>query len=856
MCADYAERLTGFALLARFTDTDDRDQAGHDRRFRLRANQRRSLAVIAAAFGMSQNHITGAGIANHPGRDITGVRTAGIRVTVLCADQNGAIATMPGDRGQQGGRWADQNIDPGRGCQGGLRLQLVEKTQIRAQAMHLPVPGNQHASCHLAPHFSHPRYSRRINTRLDAGVSRKHAGGNLERLHLPMPQPLMLATANLRRYLAAIAFQRPCQSMLTNFRAFAQSPFALVIIVLLVLGFALYGVSGIFTGSGTAVVVVGNEQISQRELAQAFEREMQAVQEQNPDLTREEALQAGLGDQVLQRLIVQAAFHAKARELGIVTSDRALTTELRNYQAFLNPVTGAFDASLYRSALQNARYAPAEFERSIAEDMTRSQLAGALTAGDLNPTRMAETRYLVQQEQRRIRALILDASEADPIPDPTDEQLQAFIDANPDQVDRLGLPVFNAPEFRAITLVRFQLEDYILDVDLDESILRETYDYQVENGVLGTPAQRSFVQLITPDQATADQVAARLAAGESAEAIAAELGLDTPLSQTDAQAYQVPDSQLAIAIFAMTEGETGAIEGSFGWSAIQITAATDAVVPSFDDQLDALRTEAARAEATNAMYDAMAAFEQERSNGATLEDAAERAGVPLEAYVPLDQYARAQDGEIDFERFQSLASDVLRVAFEQFAGFAINLEQYNETDWFTLRVDDIIPSQPRALEDVREQAEAIWRAAEADTQLQARADEALAQLQAGDDMELVVLTSGGRIETSTLKRDETAGSFAAHVVGQAFSLEPGIPSQVVRRGAGPHMIVIVDEILPADLARAGLGEVEQRAAAIATEINDDILVSAQTALLSEYEIDGSSVDQRLRAAALGQTETP
>tara|TARA_R110000868_G_scaffold137447_11_gene351011 strand:- start:18 stop:1952 length:1935 start_codon:yes stop_codon:yes gene_type:complete len=644
--------------------------------------------------------------------------------------------------------------------------------------------------------------------------------------------------------------------MLTNFRAFAQSPFALVIIVLLVLGFALYGVGGIFTGSGTAVVVVGNEQISQRELAQAFEREMQGVQEQNPELTREQALQAGLGDQVLQRLIVQAAFFAKARELGLVTSDRALSTELRNYEAFLNPVTGAFDTTLYRSTLQNARFAPAEFERSITEDMTRAQLAGALTAGDLNPTIMAGTRYLVEQEQRRIRALILDASEADAIENPTDEQLQAFIDANPDQVDQLGLPVFTAPEFRAITLVRFRLEDYILDVDVDESVLRETYEYQVENGVLGTPAQRSFVQLITPDETTAGQVASRLAAGESAEAIAAELGLDTPLSQTDAQAYQVPDSRLATAIFDMADGETGAIEGSFGWSAIQITAATDATVPSFEDQLDALRTEAARAEATNTMYDAMAAFEQERSNGATLEDAAQRAGVPLEAYVPLDQYARAQDGEIDFQRFQALASDVLRVAFEQFADFAINLEQYNETDWFTLRVDDIIPSQPRDLADVREEAEAIWRAAEADTQLQARADEALVQLQAGDDMDMVVLTSGGRIETSTLKRDETAGSFAAHIVGQAFGLNPGEPAMAVRRGGGPHMIIIVDEIIPSDLARAGLGEVEQRAGAIAAEINDDILVSAQTALLSEYEIDGSSVDQRLRAAALGQTETP
>lgn len=643
--------------------------------------------------------------------------------------------------------------------------------------------------------------------------------------------------------------------MLSNFRAFAQSPIALVIIVLLVLGFALYGVGGIFTGSGTAVVVVGNEQISQRELAQAFERELQQIQAQNPDATREQALQGGFGDQVLQRLIVQSAFYDKARTLGLVTSDRALTTELRSYQAFHNPVTGEFDADTYRSALLNARYAPAEFERSVSEDLTRSQLAESLTAGHRIPTGMAATRYLVQQEQRRMRALILDASAADDIADPTDEQLQAYIDANPGQVDELGLPVFTAPEYRAITLVRFQLEDFITDVEIDEAVLRESYAYSVENGELGTPAQRSLTQILVPDEATARAVETRVAAGEDPAAITADLGLDAPLTQNDVQAYQIPDSTLASAVFTMDAEQSAAIQGNFGWSVVRIDAASEAVIPSFEEQMPELRSEAARATATDAMFDAMAAFEQERANGATLEDAARRAGIPLEAYVPLDQYARDQSGEIDFERYNALAPDILRVAFEQFAGFAIDIQQFNDTDWFTLRVDEIIPEHARELGEVRDEAADIWRAAELDTQLQARADEAMAQLQAGDSMDLVVLTAGGRIESSTLKRDETAGSFAANVVGQAFSLDIGQPSMVARRGRGPHMIVVVDEIIPADLARAGLGAVEQLASAIDSEISDDILVSAQTALLAEYGIDGESIDRRLQAGALGQTET-
>tara|TARA_R110000868_G_scaffold2321_10_gene17345 strand:+ start:8050 stop:9984 length:1935 start_codon:yes stop_codon:yes gene_type:complete len=644
--------------------------------------------------------------------------------------------------------------------------------------------------------------------------------------------------------------------MLTSFRQFAQSPVALVIIVLLVLGFALYGVGGIFTGSGTAVVVVGQEQISQRELARAYQRELDRIQQQNPDFTREQAQAAGLGDQVLQQLIVQSAFYDKARQLGLVTSDRALTTEIRSYEAFRNPVTGSFDRESYLSALQNGRYSIPDFENTVSEDLTRGQLADSLTAGDAIPTGLAATRYLVQQEQRAMRALIIDAASADAVADPTDEQLQSFIDANPTQVDQIGLPVFTAPEYRSLTLVRFQLTDFIADVELDEALLRETYEYNLETGAIGTPASRSFFEIVAGDEATANAIVERLNAGEDAEAIARDLGLEAPLTQTDVQAYQVPDSGLADAIFAMDEGSAAAVQGNFGWFAVRVTAATPAVIPTYEDQLPDLRTEAAREVAIGHMYDKMGEFEQYRADGQSLEDAARHASLPVESFVPMDQYARDQEGNLDFERYQSLAAEILPTAFDQFAGFAIDLQQYNDTDWYTLRVDDIIPEHPRALDEVRDEAEAYWRAAQIDSQLQTRADEALAQLQAGDDMEFVVLTTGGRIETTTLKRDETADSFTANIVAQGFSQNVGEPQIVQQRGRGPHMILVVDEILPAQLEQAPIGSIEALQTAIQGEIVQDILMSAQSALLNEYNIDGSSIDQRLRAGALGETDTP
>ncbi|OLF77929.1 hypothetical protein AWH62_04465 [Maricaulis sp. W15] len=638
--------------------------------------------------------------------------------------------------------------------------------------------------------------------------------------------------------------------MLSNFRSFAQSPLALIIIVLLVLAFAMTGAGGIFTGSGTAVVVVGNEQVSQRELAYAFDREVQRLQQQNPEITREMAREEGIANQVLQQQITFATLAARAHELGLAISDAAVVREAAAIPAFRNPVTERFDPDTMRSALQRVGMTEDQFANDVEGDMLRSQLMGALTRLADLPDQIAATRYLVAEEQRRMSALVLDASTADEIADPTDEQLQAFITETPGQN---GQPLFTRPEFRAITLVRFQLDDFIRDVAVDETVLRETYDYLVETNQIGTPALRSFTQLTAPDQATAEAAAERLANGESAALIASELGLDAPLTLDNAQRYEVPDTQLADAVFAMSQDEARAVEGRFGWSAVQVTLAEEANLPSFEDERERLQADAARAQATDDMYGAISAFEAAREDGASLEVAAESSGTPLEIYQPLAQNSFDENLDFDPERYQALAAEILPVAFAQVEGFAIDLQTYNDTDFFTLRVDSIVPSRPFELEEVREQAESRWRSIQVDTQLQARAEDALAQLEAGDDLELVSLTAGGRTESSTLRRDQTAGGFTRGAVSTAFSMTPG-EYRMQQVAEGRYLVLTVDEVIPADIAAAPAADLAGIEGDLVSEFGNDVVFATRDFLLREYEITDASIDNRLYSLAIGETD--
>jgi len=641
--------------------------------------------------------------------------------------------------------------------------------------------------------------------------------------------------------------------MLTLLRAFAKSPWAIVIIGLLVLAFALTGVGGVFTGTGTAIAVVGNQQVSVSQFSRAFESEIRNIQQQDPTFTREQALAEERENQVLNRLIVLAAFSAKAEELGLSVSDQALLEAASQFDIFQDPATGDYSFAAGREYLRQLGYTPRQFEEELADDVLRAQFTSTLAGGISVPAEFASNRYRVTEERRSMRGLFIDASTADAIEPPTDEELQAFIDENRQATDQLGLPVFTGTELRGITLVRFQLDDFTANETVDEEPLREFYDYQLETGQIGTPATRGFLQLVVNDTETASQVVDRLTAGEVALDIANDLGLPAPFEQTESLAYQVPDQALADAVFAAAVGETIVVEGAFATYAVQVTSGTDAVTPSFQEQLPELRQAAAREQALDVMYNTMGLFQDALDSGATLEEAAAASGSPLEMFAPMDRVARGADREFNFPRYAALSADILPSAFDQFEGLATDMQQFNDTDFFIVRVDSIVESRDLELSEVREEAEILWRQSQIGIQLQARAEEALAQLEAGEDMDIVALTSGGRVETATLKRDESAGEFAGTVIREAFFAEPGQPVIASGTGDGLRVILVVDDIVHVDPAAAALGEMGLLSTTILGEMQEDMLIMTQAALLAEYGQDEEGgIDARLVDQALGR----
>ncbi|MEQ8433956.1 MAG: SurA N-terminal domain-containing protein [Oceanicaulis sp.] len=632
--------------------------------------------------------------------------------------------------------------------------------------------------------------------------------------------------------------------MLSAIRSAARSPLiGGFIIALLIAAFALFGVTDIFRTGGTAAVIVGPERVGVQEVSRAYERQLQQIQRENNRFTREQAEELGLGDRIVDVLTAQAALDAKAGELGLSLSDEQLLSSLRSIQAFQNPFTNAFDREAYLSVLNQNGY-PGQmgarmFEAQLAEELSRGQLIDAVLGGVRAPAVMASARRAFEQERRRVRALLLPPSLAGDVGDPTDEQLSSFITEN--------AQAFTRPEARRFTLVRVTPDMFQADVEISEEDVQALYDFRVETGELAPPATRSFTQWSAPDQATAQAAATRIAGGESASDVSADLGLGEPVEFTEVEAFQVPDAGVADAVFAQGEGDVTAVESRLGWQVVRVTAANDPAIPTLEDVRADLEQFLAGDQSEADMLDALGVFEEARVGGATLEEAARAASLPAERFDLITQRGQSLEGQTAATLSQT--PEILETVFTLPEGFPGDVTGYGENGYFVARVDAIEESRLPTVDEVREQASAFWRARQVDDALTAIVEDAMARAEGGESLESIALSIGGgsEVEIATLGRGETAGPFNEQLVSAAFSASEGQPFQARAGDQRTRAIAVVSDIL----APSGDPVAPERRAALTTELSDDLADALESAVLASYEIRR---DQLLIDQALGRAD--
>ncbi|WP_428627018.1 SurA N-terminal domain-containing protein [Sphingopyxis sp.] len=391
---------------------------------------------------------------------------------------------------------------------------------------------------------------------------------------------------------------------------------ALAFVVLVGLAFALGDVTGNsnFGGIGGAnVAKVGSEEIGVGELRDRVRMAYNQARQNQPGMTMAAFVESGGLDQVLNQMVEGLAFDQLATAMGFGVSKRLVDGRIADIPAFAG-VSGSFDQTRFESFLRENGMTETQLRRDLRQQLLIEQLAAPIGAMPRLATGMAQPYAALLLEQRRGQATFIPASPFAPTADPGDAALKTYLTQNAAK--------FTVPERRVIQYAQFDSASVPVPAVTDAEIAKVYKDNAAQYAASET---RRFAQVIAPDQATANALAAKVRGGTSLAAAAQAAGLTASTTGDLSQSAYAATATAAAAktAFAAKRGDLiGPIQTGLGWSVARVEDVTARPAKTLADASPDIRTELAKNKANEAIVDYYNMIQDAVNSGASIEEIA------------------------------------------------------------------------------------------------------------------------------------------------------------------------------------------------------------------------------------------
>ncbi|WP_421723657.1 SurA N-terminal domain-containing protein [Bauldia sp.] len=628
--------------------------------------------------------------------------------------------------------------------------------------------------------------------------------------------------------------------MLNALRRGAKGWAAQLLIALLVVAFAVWGVSDFFSGfRGDTVATVGDTGVPTQRFYRQYElAKRQLAQQIRQPVTDQQASVFGIPGQVLGQLVTEATLTNQADALNLGVSGETLSQQIANDPSFRGS-TGSFDRAVFSQVVSSNGMTENDFIEELREGYVRQQLASALAGGVEVPDAYLRAFHEYQAEERNIDYLVLPPSLVGDVPPPTETELIAFFEEH--QSD------WRAPELRSVRVMAMTPADLADTGDISDEEARNLYDGQVA-ARFTTPERRRVEQIVFDSSGDATAAASALADGATFEDLVAERGLTpTDIDLGVVTQAEILDTTTAEAVFALAEGETsGLIEGRFGPVIVRVTSVEPEVVQPFDDVKTELKQELAESRAAQEISDQLDVIEDARAGGATLDEIATNYGLSLVTYPAVD--SRGNDG--DGEPIADLpgGNELVAAIFESDIGLENNAIPL-EVGYVWYEVAAVSEPRDRELSEVRERVLTAYRDAAIDERLTDSADEIRDRLARGEDIATIAEDYGVAVNDAeaVTRLTPPSGDLTGVAIQAAFGGPRGHTAVADGENQNKVVIAVSEVTIPAYFS--GLPASDQMAARLSTEISNDYLQQYVTQLQNLLSV---SVNQ----AALQQVINP
>jgi len=490
--------------------------------------------------------------------------------------------------------------------------------------------------------------------------------------------------------------------MLQQIRDRAQGIVIWTIVGLIIITFALFGLSSYLTDApSVSVATINGAEVTPSDFQRAYQNYQQRLQQALGDKYRPELFKEDkVRNDVLESLIQQELLNQELERANYRAAPAQIANQIANMEIFQDD--GKFSAERYKAILNSQRVNSFMFEQQIGRDLTEQQLnSGMLLSGFITASELERFAQL-QSQKRELSYMRLPKSYYLEKVKLTKEELEQYYTEHRNE--------FSTEEKVSVEYVELDLDEISRSIDVSDEAIAEQYEQQRES-FTRQPEQRKashiLINVVTAEQESAalvklNAIQEKLAAGEEFSKLAQEFSDDIGSADQGGDlgffGRGVMDKTFEDAAFKLKKGMISEpVRSRFGYHLIKLDDIREAQLATLDDVKENIRHDLQIQQAEQSFYETV-----DKLNNLSYEipDAlipvAETMGLELKKSPLFTR--KGGDGVFASPKAISVmfSNEVLA------EGRNSQLIELTDTHVLVLRMAEHVPSKQLALEDVIE----------------------------------------------------------------------------------------------------------------------------------------------------------
>lgn len=377
--------------------------------------------------------------------------------------------------------------------------------------------------------------------------------------------------------------------MLQTIRDHAQGVIVWTIVGLIIITFALFGLSSYLSGSSKSYIAsINGVEIDENEFRREFQNYQARLQQMlgknyRPDMFNPEMVK----QEVVNSLITRELMTQYLEDQKYFVAPAKLAAEIHAIDAFKDE-SGQFSKARYLELINRQGYSETAFEQQLARDVASQLVRSGISQSDFATDTEVQQFLRLDKQRREIGYLTISKQGYLKTASASDKQIEDYYASHKNE--------FMNPEKLSVEYVELDLEKLAAGYEIGDDAIRKHYDSHRQSYV-SKPEQRKVRHILIKvddktDEKTALQksndILARINKGESFSQLAKELSQDPGSAKQGGDlgffGRGVMDKAFEESAFSLKKGRISKpVRSAFGYHLIKVDEINAETVKKFQD---------------------------------------------------------------------------------------------------------------------------------------------------------------------------------------------------------------------------------------------------------------------------------